>query len=463
VERVRLDEAQGRRVLLATVLGSSAAFLDATVVNVALPAIGEDLDTGFAALQWTVNGYTLTLAAFILLGGSLGDRYGRRRVFVLGTVWFGAASVLCGLAPNAELLVAARVLQGVGGALLTPGSLAILSSTFTGEDRGRAIGLWSSFGAVAGLAGPLLGGLLVEVSWRLVFLLNLPLCAVVVVVALRHVPETADPDAARSLDLAGALTGVLGLGALTSGLVAAGEDGASPVVLGAVAAGVVGLSAFVVVERRSRAPMLPLGVFADRQFTAANVVTFAVYAALGGVFFLLVVHLQVSAGWSPLAAGLAGVPVTLALVVLSPRAGALAGRTGPRLLMSTGPLVCAAGTLLLLRVGVDADYATDVLPAVTVFGVGLGLTVAPLTATVLGAAADRYAGVASGVNTAVARTAQLLAVAVLPVVAGITGADYTDPDLLTAGFRTAMLVCAALLALGGLLSFATIRDDVRRR
>jgi EmrB/QacA subfamily drug resistance transporter len=461
-ERVRLSEARGRWVLFATVLGSSVAFLDATVVNVALPAIGADLDAGFAALQWTVNGYTLTLAAFILLGGSLGDRFGRRRVFVVGIVWFGLASVLCGLAPSAELLVAARVLQGIGGALLTPGSLAIISATFVDGDRGRAIGAWSALGAVAGVAGPLLGGLLVEVSWRLVFLLNVPLCAAVVVVALRHVPETADPDAARSLDVPGAVVGALGLGALTYGLVAAGEEGASPLVVGAVAAGLLGLVAFVVVERRTRAPMLPLDVFAERQFTAANLVTFAVYAALGGVFFLLVVHLQVSSGYSPVAAGLAGLPVTAALALLSPRAGALAERHGPRALMTAGPLLCAAGALLLLRVGVDADYVTDVLPAVTVFGVGLGLTVAPLTATVLGAAADRHAGIASGVNNAVARTAQLLAVAVLPVVAGITGADYTDPELFATGFRTAMTVCAGLLAVGGLLSLATIRDEAAR-
>lgn len=461
-DRVPLDSVQGRWLLLATVLGSGVALLDATVVNVALPAIGADLDAGFGGLQWTVNGYTLTLAAFILLGGSLGDRYGRRRVFLVGVVWFGLASALCGLAPNVELLVAARLLQGIGGALLTPGSLALISASFRAEDRGRAIGAWSALGGLAAAVGPFVGGLLVELSWRLVFLINLPLCAAIVVVALRHVPESSDETAARHLDLPGAVVGVAGLGALTFGLVAAGEQGASAAVVTSCALGVLALAGFVGVERRSRMPMLPPGIFASRQFTATNLVTFAVYAALGGVFFLLVVHLQVVSGFSPLAAGTALLPVTAAMLLLSPRAGALSERIGPRLPMTVGPLLCASGTLLLLRVDADASYVVDVLPAVTVFGLGLSLTVAPLTSAVLAAADDRHAGVASGVNNAVARTASLLAVAVLPVVAGISGADYTDPAAFGAGFRTAMAASAALLAAGGLLSLATVRDDAAR-
>jgi EmrB/QacA subfamily drug resistance transporter len=461
-ERVALDSAQGRWLLLATVLGSGVALLDATVVNVALPAIGTDLAAGFSGLQWTVNGYTLTLAAFILLGGSLGDRYGRRRVFVLGVVWFGAASVLCGLAPDVELLVAARALQGVGGALLTPGSLALIAASFRNQDRGRAIGAWSALGGLAAAAGPFVGGLLVEVSWRLVFLINVPVCAVVVVVALRHVPESSDDDAAARPDLPGAFVGVLGLGALTYGLVAAGEQGASTVVLASCATGVLALAAFVVVERRSRAPMLPPGIFASRQFTAANLVTFSVYGALGGVFFLLVVHLQVVAGFSPLAAGTSLLPVTAVMLLLSPRAGALAERIGPRLPMTVGPLVCAGGVLLMRPVGPEALYLRDVLPAVTVFGLGLAATVAPLTSAVLAAADDRHAGVASGVNNAVARSAGLLAVAVLPVLAGITGADYLDPDAFQQGFRTAMTWSSGLLVAGGLLALATIRDDAVR-
>jgi EmrB/QacA subfamily drug resistance transporter len=465
-EQVALDSPQGRWLLLATVLGSSVALLDATVVNVALPAIGADLDASFAALQWTVNGYTLTLAAFILLGGSLGDRFGRRRVFLVGVAWFAAASVLCGLAANVEMLVAARVLQGVGGALLTPGSLALIFASFPAEDRGRAVGAWSALGGLSAAVGPFLGGVLVEVSWRLVFLLNVPLCAAVVGIALRHVPESADEEAPTSLDLAGAGTGVAGLGALTFGLVAAGEQGASPAVIACCAAGVLALAAFVVVERRARAPMLPVDIFRERQFTAANLVTFAVYAALGGVFFLLVVHLQVSSGYSPLLAGTALLPVTAAMLVLSPRSGALAERRGPRLPMTLGPLLCATGIALMLRIGVDADYVTDVLPAVVVFGVGLGTTVAPLTTAALAAAPSRHAGVASGVNNAVARTAQLLAVAVLPVVAGITGADYADPATFAEGFRVAMLVAGGLLLTGGTLAFFTISDEgalARRR
>jgi EmrB/QacA subfamily drug resistance transporter len=458
-ERVALDSPRGRWLLLATVLGSGVALLDATVVNVALPTIGTDLDAGFAGLQWTVNGYTLTLAAFILLGGSLGDRYGRRRVFVAGVVWFGVASVLCGLAPNVELLVTARALQGVGGALLTPGSLALISASFVAEDRGRAIGSWSALGGLAAAAGPLLGGLLVEVSWRLVFLINVPICVAVVVVALRHVPESCDDEAVPQLDLPGAVVGVLGLGALTYGLVAAGEQGASTAVLASCATGVLALAAFVVVERRSRAPMLPTGIFASRQFTAANLVTFSVYGALGGVFFLLVVHLQVVAGFSPLAAGTSLLPVTGAMLLLSPRAGALAERLGPRLPMTVGPLVCAGGVLLMRAVGPDAVYARDVLPAVTVFGLGLAATVAPLTAAVLAAAEDRHVGVASGVNNAVARSAGLLAVAVLPVLAGISGADYLDPGAFEGGFRTAMTWSSGLLVAGGLLALTTIRND----
>ena len=456
-ELVGLDEPRGRWVLLAAVLGSGLAMLDATVVNVALPQIGADLGAEFSGLQWTVNGYTLSLAALILLGGSLGDRFGRRRVFVLGTVWFAVASALCGLAPNVEALVAARVLQGVGGALLTPGSLALMQASFRPGDRARAIGAWSGLGGVAGALGPFVGGVLLEVSWRLVFLVNLPLAALVVVVALRHVPESADREMDPRLDVAGAALGALGLAGTTYGLVGLG-DGVTAVGALALGLGLAGLAGFVVVERRSSHPMLPLEVFASRQFTAANLVTFAVYAALGGVFFLLVLHLQVVAGFSPLLAGLALLPVTVAMLLLSARAGALAQRTGPRLPMTAGPLVCAAGLLLMLRIGPGSSYVREVLPAVVVLGLGLSLTVAPLTAAVLAAASTRHAGVASGVNNAVARTAGLLAVAALPVLAGIDGADHRDPAAFGAGFGIAMGLCAGLLVLGSLLSALTISN-----
>jgi EmrB/QacA subfamily drug resistance transporter len=461
-ELVRLDDGRGRWVLAAAVLGSGVALLDTTVVNVALPTLGRDLEAGFAGLQWTVNGYTLSLAGLILLGGSLGDRFGRRRVFVVGTVWFGVASVLCGLAPSIETLVAARVLQGAGGALLTPGSLAILQASFVPADRGRAIGAWAGLGAVAAAVGPVVGGLLVEVSWRLVFFVNVPLCAAVVVVAVRHAPESSDPEARPHLDVLGAVLGALGLAGVTYGLILLGVGGAPAAVTGALGGGLLLLAAFVAAERRSTMPMLPLDIFSSRQFTAANLVTFCVYAALGAVFFLLVVHLQVVAGWTPLAAGLSLVPVTACMLLLSARSGALAGRIGPRLPMTVGPLLCAVGAVLLAGVGADAGYPADVLPGVLVFGLGLSTTVAPLTVTVLAAAPTRHAGIASGVNNAVARTAGLLAVAALPVAAGLTGADYDDPAQFAPGFRTALLLAAGLLAAGGLLAALTIRDEEAR-
>lgn len=458
---VRLSTASGRWVLVAAVLGSGLAGIDATVVNIALPALGHDLHAGFGGLQWTVNSYTLTLASLILLGGSLGDRYGRRRVFVVGVLWFALASALCAAAPDIHTLIAARALQGVGGALLMPGSLAMISASFAAEARGRAIGAWSGFGGVASAAGPFLGGYLVDgPGWRWIFLINLPLAAVVVLIARRHVPETLDPDAVPHLDMLGAALGALGLGGVTYALIAAG-DGWSASVAGAAALGVAALIGFVRTEHRSTHPMLPPRIFASRQFTAANLVTFAVYAALGGVFFLLVVDLQVVAGFSPLVAGTALLPVTVIMLLLSARGGALAARIGPRLPMTAGPLVAAGGVLLLLRIGVHASYFADVLPAVIVFGLGLSLIVAPLTTTVLAAAATRHAGVASGVNNAVARAAGLLAVAMLPVVAGISGNDYQRPSQFLHGFRIAMILSAALLIVGALLAATTIQNPRR--
>ena len=452
-----MGEPAGRWVLSAAVLGSGIALLDATVVNVALPAIGADLGAGFSGLQWTVNGYVLTLAAFLLLGGVLGDRFGRRRVFVVGVVWFGAASLLCGLAPSTGVLVAARLLQGVGGALLTPGSLALLSASFVPADRGRAIGAWSGLGAIAAAVGPLAGGLLVEVSWRLVFLVNVPLCALVVVVALRHVPESRSSGADPHVDVLGGVLGALGLAGTTYALTASGESGASAGVLLAGAAGVGALVAFLVAEARQAHPMLPLEVFRVPAFAAGNAVTFAVYAGIGAVFLLLVVELQTVSGYSPLAAGAALLPVTGLMLALSSRSGALAARVGPRLPMTVGPALAAAGVLLLLRAGPSASYVRDVLPGVLVFGLGLVCLVAPLTVAVLGALDDDRSGLASGVNNAVARTASLLAVAVLPVAAGLRGEDYRDPVAYAAGYRTAMLLVAGLLALGAVLAAVLVR------
>lgn len=459
---LRTGTAAGRWVLVTTVLGSGMAMLDSTVVNIALPAVGRDFGASFAGLQWTINAYTLTLAGLILLGGSLGDRFGRRRVFVVGVVWFAAASALCGLAPSIEVLVGARALQGVGGALLTPGSLAIISASFHGRDRAAAIGAWSGLAGIAGAIGPFVGGWLVEWTWRAAFLINLPLAVVVLVVALRHVPESRDEQAAQHLDVPGTVVAVLGLGALTWALTAAGTDGASGPVLGVGAVGVVALALFVVVERRSRSPLVPGDLFADVRFTAANVVTLLVYAALGVLFVLLVLQLQVVAGFSPLAAGTAMLPVTALMLLLSARAGALAQRVGPRLPMTVGLTVAAGGMLLLLRVGPGATYLTDVLPAVVVFGLGLSATVAPLTATVLDAADDRHAGVASGVNNAVARAANLLSVALIPAVAGIAGADYAEPAAFSAGYHRALVIAAGLLLGGAVLSVTLLRPRAPR-
>jgi EmrB/QacA subfamily drug resistance transporter len=455
---LQMGTPQARWILFTTVLGSGLVMLDATVVNVALQRIGTELDASFADLQWTVNAYTLTLAALILLGGSLGDRFGRRRMFVIGVTWFAVASALCGIAPNVESLIAARGLQGVGGALLTPGSLAIISASFAGADRAAAVGAWSGLGGLAGAVGPFLGGWLVEISWRLVFLVNLPLAVLVVLVARRHVPETRNPTAPAQIDVSGALLAAAGLAALTYGLTAAGGPEVPTSALAAAVAGAAVLVAFVVVQRRSTHPLVPVTIFRSRQFVAANAVTVLVYAGLSVVFLLLVLQLQVVAGFSPLLSGAALLPVTAVMVALSSRAGALAQRIGPRIPMTAGPLVAAGGLLLLVRVGAGSTYLRDVLPAMTIFGLGLSLTVAPLTATVLAAAENRYAGVASGVNNAVARVAGLLALAAVPVLAGISGTDYADPGNFDPGFERGMVIAAALLAAGALTAFLLIRD-----
>lgn len=454
--------AQGRWVLAAAVLGSAMVFVDGTVVNVALPHIGSSLGSGLGGLTWTINAYTLTLASLILLGGSLGDRFGRRRSFLIGTVWFALASLLCGLAPNVGTLIAARALQGVGGALLTPGSLAILQSSFREQDRARAIGAWSGLAGIAGAAGPFIGGYLIEVaSWRWIFLINLPFAIAVVAIAARHVPESSDPTASHHVDVLGAALGAVGLGALTDGLIAWQDQGLGslPVLLPLVV-GVAAVAGFVLQERHADSPMLPWTIFRSPLFTAANLVTFAVYAALGGVFFWLVLCLQVVVGFTPLEAGLAMIPMTVLMLLLSARAGALATRTGPRLPMTVGPLLCAVGVTLLARLASSSSYVVDVFPPVLLFGLGLSLTVAPLTSTVLAAVPNNHAGLASGVNNAVARIAGLLAVAVLPLVAGLSGEAYHRASLLQPAYQTAMWCCAGLLAAGGVLAALFVRTPV---
>ncbi|MEE1926967.1 MFS transporter [Streptomyces sp. TRM 70351] len=458
---LRLSERRGKWVLFTTVLGSGMALLDGTVVNVALPHIGEDLGAGLAGLQWTVNAYLLTLAGLILLGGALGDRYGRRRVFTAGVVWFALASVLCGLAPDAGVLVAARALQGVGGALLTPGSLALLQSTFHPDDRARAVGAWSGLGGVAAAVGPFVGGWLVDgPGWRWVFLINAPLALVCLVAARRHVPETRDTAASGRFDVAGAALAAFALGGVTYALIAAPEQGLSAVVAGSAAGGVVLGAAFVRLERRLAAPMVPPAVFRSRQFTAVNAVTLCVYAAFGGFFFLSVVQLQVVVGYSALQAGVALLPTTLLMLLLSSRSGALGQRIGPRLPLTAGPLLCAGGMLLFTRAGPGASYPFDVLPGLAVLGTGMVLLVAPLTATVLASVDVSRAGLASGVNNAVARAAGLVAVAALPLLAGMGPDAYRNPAAFDASFGRAMTWCAAVLAVGAVVAWLSVRGDV---
>ena len=464
-ERIALGTARGRWVLAATALGSGMAFLDGTVVNVALPAMGEDLNAGMAGLQWIVNGYMLMLASLVLLSGSLGDRLGRRRTYVVGVIWFAAASVVCAIAPNLEVMIAGRVLQGIGGALLTPGSLAILQTTFQHSDRGKAVGAWSGLTSVAAAVGPFVGGTLVDRgSWQLIFLLNVPLALATVLVTLRHVPETRDEEAAGKLDITGAILATLGLAALTFGLISAGDHGfGDPMVLTSLAIGVVAFAAFVEVERRGKHPMLPLSIFANRRFTAANLVTVVVYGALGTATFLVVVYLQTALHYSALWAGASLLPMTVLMLVLSGYAGGLADRIGPRIPMTVGPLLMAGGFLLMLRIDTGTSYYSAVLPAVVLLGLGLVATVAPLTATVMASVEDHHAGIASGVNNAVARTGQLMAVAAIPLAAGITGDTYLDPVAFHNGFGRALWISAGLAAAGGAIAWVTIGDRDKPR
>lgn len=458
-EGLSFTSSQGRWVIAAVVLGSGIAGLDATVVSIALPTIGRAFHSGVGTLQWVVSGYSLTLAAFLLLGGSLGDRLGRKRIFSFGIVWFAIASMACGLAPNAGFLIAARVVQGIGGALLAPASLAILQASFRPQDRSRAIGAWSGLGGVATAAGPLLGGYLILASWRWVFFINLPVSAAVLVMTARHVPETRDPSTTGHLDLVGAGLAVIFLAGLTYGLIdGPGHGWTSPLVLVALIGAAVAGPVFLLVEHVRANPMLPLGVFRTRQFSGANAVTFIVYGALGGAFFLLPVELQIVVHYSPLESGLALLPVTVIMLIFSARSGQLATRIGPRLQMSAGPFVVGAGLLLLVRATHQGNYLVEVLPAVLVFGIGLAITVAPLTATAMASAPAEHAGVASAVNNVVARAAGLLAVAILPLLAGITGAAALEPHRLAAGFKTAVIIAGLTCAAGGILAVATIRN-----
>lgn len=453
--------ARARGVLLATVLGSAIAFLDGTVVNVALPAIGRGLGADLGGLQWTVDAYLLTLTAFLLPGGALGDRLGRRRVFVVGLVAFGLTSALCAAAQTVTQLSVARLAQGAAAALLVPGSLAILRSSFRGEDEGRAVGTWAALSALATAAGPVAGGWLAERSWRSIFLVNVPLVAVAVWAALRHVPESREPSRGPP-DLAGAGLAAAGLGGVVFALVEGGGRGAAPAVVAAAAGGAAALVAFLWLESRRAAPMLPLGLFRSRTFTAVNATTLAVYFGLGGAFFLLVLQLQAGLGWTPLAAGAALLPVTALVTLLSPVAGRWAARVGPRPFLAGGPALVAAGLWLLAGVARGDGYVRGVFPGVLLLAAGLGLTVAPLTSAALDAAPRERAGIASAVNNAVARLAGLLAVAALPLASGIPRGALAAGDL-GPGYARALGLCAAVTLAGGLVALLGLRPAAPSR
>jgi EmrB/QacA subfamily drug resistance transporter len=422
---------QQRLTLIATILGSTVVFLDGTVVNVALPAISDGLNVGLAGQQWVVEAYTLALVSLLLVGGSLGDQFGRRRMFVIGLISFGACSALCAVAPTAGFLIAARALQGVAGALLVPGSLAIVAATFDGQARGRAVGTWTAWTGIATVLGPAGGGALIGlVSWRAIFWVNIPLIAATVVLTLHAVEESRDEDAFLGIDWLGILLSAIGLGGPTFALIEQPARGwGDPVVWVPMVAGVVCFGLFILREATARHPMMPLSLFRIRNFWVANLTTLTAYSGLIGGLFFVGLFLQQVAGYSPLEAGLATTPISILMFFLSPRFGRIASGTGPRLPMSMGPIVGGVGLLLLLRVGSNPSYVTDVLPGLLIFGVGLSATVAPLTATVLDSVDEHHVGIASGVNNGVSRVAGLLAIAVLGAVISAHFAGALDSRL----------------------------------
>ncbi|MFZ6004589.1 MAG: DHA2 family efflux MFS transporter permease subunit [Actinomycetota bacterium] len=456
-----LRSTRGRIILAASVGASAMASLDATVVNVALPHIGGDLDADVTGLQWVLTGYLLGLSSFILLAGALGDRLGRRRIFVIGTAWFAGASLVCGLAPSVEVLVATRILQGVGGALLTPGSLAILQASFREADRAVAVGAWSALGGVAGAIGPFLGGTLVDgPGWRWVFLVNVPISVLVVLCAATAIPESRDEHATGKLDSRGVALSVVGLAAGTWALTEAGARGWDDTgVVAALIVGALTMAGFVAHLRRAANPLVPPQLFRNRTFTVVNLGTLLLYAGIGLTFFLVAYELQVAAGWSALDAGLALLPTTVLMLLLSARSGGLAQRIGPRLQLTVGPIITGAGVLLLTRIDAETTWVTDVLPGSLVLGIGLVTFVAPLTATVMASTDPGHVSTGSGVNNAVARGAGLAGLAVIPVIAALPTASGADE--ITDAVRTALVIAAALAAAAGVVMSIGLAPRVR--
>jgi EmrB/QacA subfamily drug resistance transporter len=457
---VRLHSSAGRWIVAASVLGSGAAFLEGSVVNVALPAIDAEFGLGMAGLQWVLNGYLLTLSALMLLGGALGDRYSRSRVFALGSLGFAAASIGCALAPSLLVLVVLRLIQGIAGALLVPNSLAMIETAFPQAERGEAIGQWAAWSAFSTALGPLLGGWLVDaVSWRWVFAAIVPFSVAAAWIVRGQIEASA--RSAEPVDALGAGLATLGLAGAVWGLIRGPDLGfGHPAVLGSGCGGLILLAGFILIERRveraGHRPLLPLGVFRSRQFSGANLTTLLVYIALNGLFFLLMPQLQLTVGYRALVAGAALLPVNVLMLVLSPIAGRVATRIGPRLPMAVGALIAGGAMLLFARIGSGASYLGHVLPAALVFGVGLAVLVAPLTRAVMAAAGERDAGLASGINNAVSRLAGLLAAAALPLVAGLGGLEELKGPAFEAGYVRAMIICAGLCVAGAVVALLTV-------
>jgi EmrB/QacA subfamily drug resistance transporter len=443
---------QQRLVLVVSILASAVAGIDGFIVNVALPTIARELQGGLAIQQWVVDAYMLTLGAFILVAGSLSDLFGRQRILLVGLLWFGAASLLCALAPNGLFLGIARGLQGIGGALLVPSSLAIIISTFKGAAQGKAIGVWAAWSSISAVLGPLLGGLILAAgSWRWIFAINVvPIAATIwLLLRLKLAEQTVS---GVQVDLPGAILCALGLGAPVFALIEQPTHAwGDPLIYVPLIFGLIASLLFIVFEWRAAQPMLPLSLFRVRNFSVGNLATLAIYAGLAVSSFMITITLQQVGGFSALAAGMAMLPVTIIMFFMSSRFGALAGRFGPRLFMAFGPLTAALGFLLMLRLTVPVHYLTDLLPGILVFGLGLSMTVAPLTSAVLGDIEARHAGVGSAVNNAVARVAGLVAVAFVGVIAG--------SQVSLTGFRRVLITVAALLAVGGLISLLGIRTS----